>query len=318
MNNRDIYLVVHKSSYCYITDTCAYIRATLAELCAAPVKLVITDRVDAVGYAAKSIVWIIGDPFPRYQRQADCFYVFLNFSLLCNVTKRWWLGRSDRLWFEDKKRIFLQKLSNYDLVGDFYEPQSQMLKEEIESSRGIRVVPFLTNVQPSPDVQLATVEQCKWDVCIVGSISPRRLRAYRRLEELGCQLSPVEGDLAHAIANSKLTLNIHMHNCDHLEAPRIIQVLKMGRCLVTENCHHLDQMIPLSCYCMDRYANLVKRVSELLADPQRVAKIGDTAKLYMETNYEKKCEESWRQIVNYLPVLFPHQVPEESDKQTRH
>lgn len=284
MDNRKIYLVIHPISYKYMKNTSAYILSTLGKLCCSSPSRLLIERVQDFNYPTQSVIFILGDPLPDFVKRSDCFYVFINASLLYNVTGRWFLSPSAARWIREKHELFLRKLPCYDMVIDYYPSQAKLMKQEIESLReGVKVTPYLTNIEPDPNILPKPFHECEWNVCVVGTSSPRRRKIYNRLSRMGYRLSPYNGDLGSVIANSKLTLNVHFHNCDNLEIERIAETLKMGRCLVTENCYGLNDLIPPSCYYTDKYSRLVDHVRNLLGNPERMGEIGSTAEEYIRT-----------------------------------
>ena len=167
----------------------------------------------------------------------------------------------------------MSKVRSFDMVLDFYHPQTSLMEQELEKF-SIKVMPFLTNVSRKPGI-VSPLNERKWDICVVGTLSQRRNKVYKKLEKLGYRLSPLEtSDFQSAIANSKLTLNIHIYPCDTLEVPRVIQTLSMGCCLVSEPCYGLEKLVPIECYYCVPYSNLVNQISELLENPDRIKDTG--------------------------------------------
>jgi len=302
MVSKNVFLVTHPISYNYIRNTIAYIYSTLNKLCCGKTSHLTIDRIEDFDYPPHSVVFIIGDPFPSFTKRSDCFYAFINFSLLYNVSGRLFLMPSARKWIQGKHQLLIKKANCYDLILDYYPAQTRLMKQDIENrNNNIKVMSFLTNIEPDSSTYLKPLEQCEWDICVIGTVSKRRKKIYDKLCKFGYRLSPYNGDLGTVMANSRLTLNVHIYDCDNLELSRIIETIKIGRCLVTENCYGLDNLLPRFCYCSDKYSRLVDHIQDLLKDPERMNKVGQEARDYVNNIYQQQCEQSWRQIIDVLP-----------------
>lgn len=302
MVSQNVFLVTHPLSYNYVKNTTTYIYSTLNNFFYGRTSHLVIERIEDFDYPPNSVVFIIGDPFPSFTKRSDCFYAFINFSLLYNVTGRLFLMPSARKWIQEKHQILVQKANCYDLILDYYPAQTTLMKQDIENgNNNIKVMSFLTNIEPDPTTCPKPLEQCEWDICVIGAVSRRRKKIYDRLCQLGYHLSPYNGDLGTVIANSRLALNVHIYDCDNLELSRILEATKIGRCLVTENCYGLDNLLPRFCYCSDKYSRLVDHIRGLLKDPARMDKIGQDAKDYVNNIYQQQCEQSWRHIFDVLP-----------------
>jgi len=300
MNIRPVFLVVNRLSYRYIDSVAEYILQTLKHITGSEVSFELADNVEEIKLPYRSIVFIIGDPFPRFVKDEGCFYIFINFSLLYNVNRNRKLNWRASRWISQKHKAFMKKVKSFDLIVDFYHPQTLLLKQELEDV-SIEVMPFLTNVTQKPRI-VPSLKERKWDICVVGTLSSRRIKVYKRLRKLGYQLSPFESsDIQSVIADSKLTLNIHVQDCDTLEAPRVIQTLSLGGCLVTEHCYGLEKIVPNDCYCCVQYSNLVSEIDKLLENIGRIQDMGVKAKRYMQEHYEGNCLRCWESIVEAIP-----------------
>jgi len=301
MVSTPVFLVIHKVSHGYVASVINYIRAVIQDVTGVKVVERVAERIDEIDFPRSATVFVIGDPFPPFAKRKDCYYVFLNFSLLYNVTQWGSLNWKARIWIHKKHRRFIKKVCCYDMVLDFYKPQSVLMNHELKPM-GVKVMAFLTNTREANPVTRPSLDDRRWDVCVVGNLSRRRRRIYQSLEGLGCNLSPLEtDDLASVMRQSKVILNVHFHRCNTMEAPRIIQALNMGCCLVTETCYGLDQLVPGDCYRSVEYADIVQEVVGLLESPPRIVEIERLAKRYMEGEYREKCLASWKEVLDAIP-----------------
>lgn len=296
-----VFLVIHKVSHRYVASVINYIRAVIQDVTGVKVVERVAERIDEIAFPRSATVFVIGDPFAPFAKRKDCYYVFLNFSLLYNVTQWGSLSWKARIWIRQKHLRFLQKVQCYDAILDFYQPQAVMMRRELKDA-GIMVMCFWTNTLDTTAAVPPPLDDRRWDVCVVGNLSRRRRRIYRELEKLGCRLSPFETtDLALVMTQSRLTLNVHFHRCDTLEAPRVIQALNLGCCLVTETCYGLEQLVPRDCFRSVEYDDIVQEVVGMLESPLRIVEVERLAKRYMEGEYREKCLASWKGVLDAIP-----------------
>jgi hypothetical protein len=246
-----------------------------------------------------SVIFVIGDGFPRFERQRDCRYVFVNFSLLFKL--RWWrpIPRSAHDWIHAKRRAFAAKSDLYDMVLDFNPRQARLLQRN-GAARGLPVRYFMTGVaSAATGTRSGTPSNAfTWDICFTGTESPRRARIRSQLESRGISVSPyLASSLDEVIPYCQLVLNVHSTACDTLEAPRIIHALSAGACLLTEVSYGLNDIVPNDCYVSAPYRHLTRRVEELLCNPARRASLGSSAASYMRTSYAARATECWRLII---------------------
>lgn len=300
MNVRPVFLIVHRRSYKYINSVAEYILNSLKLITGSDVMFKLADRIEEINYPSRSIIFIIGDPFPKPVKAEGCFYIFINFSLLYNINKNFRPDWRARRWINKKHRRFMSKARTFDMILDFYSPQTDLLEQELEGLP-VKIMPFLTNVTRKPGI-VPPLNERKWDICVVGSLSPRRTKVYKTLRKLGYRLSNFETpDLQSVIADSKLALNIHVQNCNTFEAPRVIQTLSMGCCLVSEPCYGIEEIIPIDCYCSTVYEDVVSHISELLENPDRIKIIGEKAERYIKGQYADRCFRNWKSIAEAIP-----------------
>jgi hypothetical protein len=290
-------LLVHKTSLLYLGPVVSYIRQqmTLA-LRYEPLYEECVD-VASVGLRPKTLAFIIGDGFPRFQRRNGCRYVFINFSLLRKL--RWWLPipPSASRWIRQKRRQFLEKQDLYDMILDFHPVQTRLLQESGPDEVSVRH--FMTGALTSDEgTDRIPLRFRKWDVCFIGTDSPRRHRIRKTLQSRGMIVSPnTTNNLGEVIRQSRLVANVHFVRCDTLEAPRIVHSLSLGACLVTERCYGLGGVAPSNCYVSVPYRQVAVTIERLLKSPATIETIGAMAVNYMKSDYARRAQDSWSALV---------------------
>jgi hypothetical protein len=303
MQTHPIFIVVHIRSARYVAICVEYIRFIIADLTRSNVELRFVERVEDIELRKDSTVFVIGEGFPAFPKRDGRYYIYLNFSLLYNVSSWWTLSWRARRWIARKRRMFAEKAESFDMILDFYEPQSALMKEEFKG-RGVQVLPFLTNVLEVKRDCILPVAEREWDICVVSTLTPRRRKLYTKLENLGYKLSPLKtAELVSVMSRCKLTLNVHMQRCSTLEAPRIVHALNAGSCLVTERCYGLEDIIPDRCYHAADYGGLIRVIRRLLENHEEITRTARLGYEYMRGEYEEKCRASWKRIVDSIPGL---------------
>jgi Glycosyl transferases group 1 len=311
------WLIKHVVDNMRLTVACASGRDVTLEIC---------EDISTLDFPEESLIFFIGDKSPAFERRLNCFYVYLNFELLYRLGKfrqykldkfRQYLPiafkaiarclpqqhRLGTWWIDHKYNAFKSKLKSFDMILDFYAPQTSVLREEF-SQIPIEIMSFPVNVSLDPE-PIPEISQRRWDVCFVGANSDRRKVLYEKLIKMGLSLSPMSDiDLSYAIANARVTLNVHYAPCNTFETPRIIQALKMGCCLVTEPCYGMSSVIPSDCYVESNFSGLAKTTQELLREPERIDCIARNAKDFMMQKYDPTCLLEWKLILERIDHLL--------------
>lgn len=248
-----------------------------------------------------TVLLVIGDAFPAFNRQPGCRYVFVNFSLLYN------LGTSNQgesaalAWIWRKHAAMLERAGIYDDVLDFLPEQTPLLEKELEQL-GVAVEPYMVNV--AFDIQTGQENDNKrWDLCIVGSPTPRRLRLYEQLAERGITLSPTDSnDLAATMLQSRVVLNVHAYDCVTCEYPRIIEALSLGCCLLTEPCIGLEKVLASDCFISTSFEKIPNIAHSLVGDTERRQEYGAAARRAVSGNYGVASHAAWNSVMARLSV----------------
>lgn len=200
-----------------------------------------------------------------------------------------------------KRRWFMSKLGCFDMVLDFYRPQSRIMMRKL-ATHPVVVRHFLVGTACQARGQLQDLDRCKWDVCVVGAVSPRRKRLYARLRDSGCTLSPLEtDDFKSVIVQSRIVLNVHYAWCDTFEVPRIIEAFANGTCVVTEPCYAMSELVPSNCYVCATYGEIVEQVRSLLNHPDQISRVGSAAARYYREEYDVNSRQGYRDILEAIP-----------------
>ncbi len=297
--SRPVALLVHDASLPYVRPVVEFVFEQLAiHLGRAPCYAECSD-VASTAMPDGSLVFLIGDGFPRYPRSPGCRYVFVNFSLVRRM--RWWkpVSRSTARWIGAKHRSLVARRDQYDLVLDFHPRQARLLARDLEGT-GVRVRSFMPGVATAVAQNLTRpLSSRRFDVCLVGTDSPRRARMRALLEHRGITVSPSTAACLDAvIRDSRVVANVHYEACDTLESPRVLHALAAGACLVTEPCYRLCDVAPTSCYVRVPYRHMPAAIARLLRDTPRIDAIGRAATYYMSTRYAPRATASWREIVD--------------------
>jgi hypothetical protein len=296
-------LLVHEASVPYVDSVVAFVRQQLSRhLGGEPFYAECAD-VATAGVPADSVVFVIGDGFPRYRRQPGCRYVFINFSLVRRM--RWWrpIAPAAARWMCAKRRALLGKRDLYDMVLDFHPAQTRLLARELAPA-AVPVRTFMTGVAGDAGAAATPLAARRWDVCFVGTDSPRRARMRTRLERRGIAVSPSHAPGLHTVMRDcRVVANVHFAACDTLEAPRIVHALAAGVCLVTEPCYGLRELAPEGCYVCVPYRRMPAAIAELLGDPARIDRIARSAAEHVRTRYAARASESWGALVQQALAL---------------
>lgn len=295
---RPVALLVHAASVTYAGSVVAFIRDQIAAHAGRAPHYAECEDVAAAGVAPGSVVFVVGDGFPRYARMPGCRYVFVNFSLLHRM--RWWRPASPaaRRWMRAKRDALHARRDQYDMVLDFHPDQALLLERDLARA-GVPVRWFMTGVtddalRASPPAQA----QRRWDVCFVATDSPRRARLRASLEQRGLSLSPQTAAGLHTvIRDCRVVANVHFAACDTLEAPRIVHALAAGVCLVTEPCLRLADVAPPACYVTTSYRRMPGVIEDLVRDRARADAIGKSAAEHMRGRYAVSARARWQTLV---------------------
>jgi hypothetical protein len=293
---RPVALLVHEASVPYVRSVVAFMRRQLAVHAGGEPFYAECATVAQARVPAGAVVYLVGEGFPRFEREPGCGYVFVNFSLLRRM--RWWkpVLPAAGAWMRQKRRALLARRDQFDMVLDFHPAQTRWLARALAPSP---VRTFMMGVpEEFPHVSRTPASTRRWDVCLVGTESPRRARMRERLQARGLSVSPATAPgLEAVIGDCRVVANVHFAACDTLEAPRVVHALTAGVCLVTEPCVGLDAIAPPSCYVTASYRRMPDVIAGLVADPGRFEAIAQAGADHIRAVYGARADAGWRALV---------------------
>jgi hypothetical protein len=289
-----INIIIHKASYKYINYVVDNIIYCIEKTTGITPDVAMCESISGFDRCGNSLVFVIGDFFLEFDREPGSFYVFINFSLLFSLRPYRFLLNGSRKWINDKRKLFEKRIKCFDMVIDFYSPQTELLDKKYGDK--ITVDYFLPSVQF--ERESTNVDSGKeWDICFVGTMSPRRVKIAQQLSKVGCSVSPFEtDDIDNIIVKSRIALNVHYVACDTLEFPRIVHAFGRKTCLVTETCYKLEEFFPGNTYVSADYKNLVDSVVKLLKNSDMQDEVSNNAFQYVNTIYKHNVEQQWLRI----------------------
>jgi len=294
----NINIIIHESSYKYIESVVKSIIECISITSGIIPIVTICPCIKEDTYADNSLIFIIGDSFLDIKKKTNCFYVFINFSLLFRFRPYKFLFNNSRSWINNKKMLFEERIKSFDMIIDFYLPQTKLLEKNYGSN--LYIENFLPSILPSHN-NLEINNFKKWDVCFVGTLSRRRIRVEQELLKAGFLVSPYEtDDIDNIIINSRVVINIHYVSCDTLEFPRVVHAFARNTCLVTETCYKMEEFFPSNTYVSADYKNVVRVITNLLNDNAKRISIANNALQYINEVYQNNVIEKWKHIFEVI------------------
>lgn len=283
------YFLAHSISYRYITFIADYIHLQLKAHSPLVVEFVVCDVIDGIKFDDGSLVFTIG-MFGKFSRQPTCRYVRLYTDLLYLGHAASHSAAGKRL-IDNKKLRFAQDVHLYDSILDYHVDQTAPINEEF----GVPTKVF-------PLCVTAPMQRERiYDVCAVGTPTPRRVTIEKRLSRLGVRLSPSFGvTFEEVAAQSRIVLNIHAYRFDNVELPRMVGAMIAGAALVTETSRGAEQYLPQHLYLEAAYTDLVDLIFALLRQPERTTAMATAASKWMKSVYAPECEARWQTLLACL------------------
>tara|TARA_R110001599_G_scaffold263205_3_gene463810 strand:- start:340 stop:1245 length:906 start_codon:yes stop_codon:yes gene_type:complete len=290
-------LIVHPKSFNYISTIVNEISTVLNLQYGRRFNQIISEDFSTIPEGYKGDIYIMSDLFPRFEKSDLCKYIFFNFSLLIKLGGSFDTSNKANRWIKSKKKLFLEKVDQYDYVLDYYPSQTKKLKAITSSYSEAIFYNFPILIPPVPS-QLMSKNK-KYDFCVVGEDSKRRIKLYKKLQNRGFKLSPLESkNLGEIIRESKVVLNIHAEKCNTLEFPRIVEALANGAVVLTEKCFELDQYFPKNVIFSSSYRGFINNACELIGSEELNIHSQSIIRFYSE--YYKKSKEKIEQIIELV------------------
>jgi hypothetical protein len=294
------YLIVHQVSYKYIKDIVDDTWRNIAKHAGNPAEFHLVDAIEKVAIQKGSTVFVIGDPFKAFHRVEEVTYIFLNFSVLVMTGSPFSFSFGAYKLLSYKRKVLESKLACFDYILDYWPAQTNILRKKFQKF-GKPVDSFPVGLNPVAESALIPLSARKYDVCFVGSDSPRRTKVLNRLAALGISLSPSSGiDLQDAARDSRIVLNLHAYKSEHLELPRMLGAFSTRSALVTEKCNSIHDAFEPNTYLAFDYAALPLRIKDLLDKPEVLDRTAVHGYRWLTDKHMNDCERNWVRIVEHF------------------
>lgn len=293
-------LVVHDFSYGFVRRFVDHLHGLIRRHLDPQSELFICSEVDAAAYP-DGLVFMIGENLPAFRRRPGCVYAYLNFSVVTLLGSPFAASLGGHRQVLRKRRMFSGKLPLIDMLLDYYPPQTARL----ETALSLPVMGFDVAVAPSQPDRTAPSE---YDVCFVGSMTPRRRRVLDDIKAKGIRLSPSQGaPIEEVAARSDLCLNIHTERSNHLEVPRFVAALSTGCPMVSETSFGIDALGAGDFVIERPLPSLADAVLESLQDRPRLQALQTQSLNWYRTQYLPRTEARWCEIFEQATALYTSQ-----------
>lgn len=283
-------LVVQTFSLGYVENFVHYFHDVLRRHLDPETPLIVVDALDEAPDLGGD-VFIIGENFPVFGRRTGCRYIYLNFSVVTPLGGLLSASLRGHRQILRKRRMLERKLSQIDVLLDYYAPQTEALRNRID----LPVYGFDVAIAP---VSSTPVLERPYDVCFVGGMTPRRQAVLDAVAAQGLAISPHSGaPIEKLTAQSKCCLNIHMERSAHLEIPRVIAALSRGCPVVCETSLGLADWNAGDIIDERPLGQLAAGVAEMLSDRERLVARADRAARWYNDVYLAGAEARWSETL---------------------
>lgn len=293
-------LVVQTFSLAYVENFVGYLHGILQRHLDADAELVVCDGLDTADHAT-GLVFVIGENFPPFSRRTGCTYVFLNLSVVTRLGNPLSASLRGHRQVRRKRRMLEAKLPLFDVLLDYYAPQTAVLAHRMP----LPVMGFDVAIAATDPVPMADRE---FDVCFVGGLTPRRQAVLDEMRAAGLVLSPQSGaPIEQIAARSRCCLNVHTERSNHLEVPRLVAALSTGCPVVTERSFGLATLGAGALVDERRFSDLAAGVRDMLADAARLERLGEGSAAWYRDLYLPRAEENWKAVCQRLVSIASSQ-----------
>ncbi|WP_223412992.1 CgeB family protein [Roseovarius aestuarii] len=273
----------------------------------ADAELLIVDEIDAAGHEEGALVFVIGENFARHIRRPGCRYVYLNFSVVLALGNPLNISRPGWSAIRRKNSMLMEKLDLYDVLLDYYLPQTCVLQKRLR----LPVLHFPVAVDPADIPAKTQLDLRRYDVCFVGGLTERRREIVTALSAGGLRLSPHQGVVFEdVVAQSRCCLNIHSHKCNHLETPRIVGAMAAATPVASERSYGLQDLIDQDLLVTSSISSLAWATIELCDDRTRLKALSESSFVWYRDIYLPKCYSHWISLVFQLSKLLKMSIHE--------
>ncbi len=286
-------LIVQNVSFAHVRNIVGFIHDQLCADFDPDLTLHLVEQIVDAPYDDGSVVFVIGEGFSPHQRRPGCFYIYLNFSIVEVLGNPLKMSRDGWSAIRRKKQMLTEKLAGFDLILDYFAPQSAVLARKLD----VPVLHFPVAVGADVPASKTPLRDRPYDICFVGAITPRRAEVLDNLAAQGWHLSPHRDvTFEQAAGQSKCCLNIHAHRSNHLEVPRIIGALSVGCPVVTEQSFGLKTLLPEGLCVSVRHGVLAQKTDQMLRNlPDMEALQSQTSDWYQRI-YLPQCRQRWADL----------------------
>ena len=305
MHFKALYLVEHSSVARYASEVLANIHLELERAFNTTCVRLTKDTLCLNDLETNSIVFYIGQEGKIYQNKDSIYVVFICLSIFCNprgLTGLSWQGLQEL----NRRKLKIEKniLPSVDHILDYHPGHTIRLKEIYGNRLSIDWFPLSVSQAKYFSNNKNAIESFSkpWDVCIVGSITPRRRKIYSRLSSLGLILSPhLSHDLADAIIKSKIVLNIHAFKHDNIEFPRLLTAFMARVPVLSEPCYSLESIMPSPAFLESPIKDIVHNAVSLCSNYLLRKRYAKRAASWLET-YNSDIEPIWNALAQELTM----------------
>lgn len=287
------YLIIQKVSFDHVSHVARFIHGTLRDSFGPDTNLIVCDQIDEADHVDNAIIFVIGEGFRPHTRRPGCTYVYLNFSIVAVMGNPLHMSKVGWSAIRRKRRMLIEKQAGFDVLLDYFGPQTLRLQRQMD----MPVFGFGVAVDPGAINTSTPMSDRPFDVCFVGSMTPRRQKVMDALAALGLRVSPHSGVVYEDIAaQSRCCINIHAHRSNHLETPRIIGAMAAGIPVVTEPSYGLGELLPPDLVTTSRLGHLPETVRGLLNKPDMLVRNQQAVRNWYEKIYLNQCRTQWASI----------------------
>lgn len=223
---------------------------------------------------------------------------WINWSVLVPIRGLFHSSISAIRWMRAKRRRFVKNSIAFSRVYDFYPAHTRAMRSWWPH---LSVSPFPIGLYAGPpDKGPANKASYDYDVCVVGSDSPRRRRVRKALTSMGISLSPITGDFEDLIERSRIVLNVHQHRCDNCEAHRILSAYAHGRVVVSEHIVGLHECLNPHWVVSASIKDIPTTVARLLAESDHLEELGRHAYEYYWNEFWPQALAWWERTLDSL------------------
>ena len=298
------YMVVNAISYRYIKSIVDSAWDELRSRKAEVANFLICDNVNDLSLESGSVVFVIGEPFPDFDKRTGVKFVFINFSVLMVLGSPLSASLSAYKVMRLKRRLLENRFSYIDYLLDYWPTQADRLRSKF-AKFDVPVGVFPVSLKSLQFESLIALEEREYDVCFVGSLSSRRKKILEQLRDRGISLSPSTGvDLEDVSRKSRIVLNLRSHRSNHFELPRVLGAFASGAALVTETTYSMGDYVRAGTYVSAEFSALSDCIVQLLSAQEKMKRIAAAGYAWLNGEYSEYCTRAWDDLIGDVETRF--------------